>query len=87
MRSLINVKIKSNKQIASLDINNQIETNPKAISEAFNKFFSLIAKDNIWIPNLRHRYPSWDSIEGLHLSTEMNVTLVSMLIYIPQGRF
>ena len=58
VRSLINVKIKSNKQIVSLDINNQIETNPKAISEAFNKFFSLIAKDNIWIPNLGHRYPS-----------------------------
>ena len=87
VRSLINVKIKSNKQIVSLDINNQIETNPKAISETFNKFFSLIAKDNIWIPNLGHRYPSWDGIEGLHLSTEMNVTLVSMLIYIPQGRF
>ena len=28
VRSLINVKIKSNKQITSLNINNQIETNP-----------------------------------------------------------
>ena len=45
VRSLINVKIKSNKQITSLNINNQIETNPKTISEAFNKFFSTIAKD------------------------------------------
>ena len=48
MRSIINVKIKSNKQVTSLNINNQIEqieTNPKTISEAFNKFFSKIAKD------------------------------------------
>ena len=45
MRSLINVKTKSNKQITSLNINNQIETNPKTISDAFNKFFSTIAKD------------------------------------------
>ena len=44
-RSLINVKIKSNKQITSLNINIQIETNPKTISDAFNKFFSTIAKD------------------------------------------
>ena len=44
VRSLINVKIKS-KQISSLNINNQIETNPKTISEDFNKFFSTIAKD------------------------------------------
>ena len=45
VRSLINVKTKSNKQITSLNINNQIETNPKTISDAFNKFFSTIAKD------------------------------------------
>ena len=45
LRSLINVKIISNKQITSLNINDQIETNPKTISEAFNKFFSTIAKD------------------------------------------
>ena len=45
MRSLINVKIKSNKQITTLNINIQIETNPKTISEAFNKFFYSIAKD------------------------------------------
>ena len=44
-RSLINLKIKSNKQITSLNINNQIETNPKTISEAFNKFFSTLTKD------------------------------------------
>ena len=40
VRSLINVKVKSNKQITSLNINNQIETNPKTISEAFDKFGS-----------------------------------------------
>ena len=45
MRSLINGKTKSNKQIASLNINNQIETNPKTTSDAFNRFFSTIAKD------------------------------------------
>ena len=45
VRSIINVKTKSNKQITSLNINNQIETNPKTISDAFNKFFSTIAKD------------------------------------------
>ena len=45
VRSLINVKSKSNEQIASLNINSQIETNPKTISETFNKFFSPIAKD------------------------------------------
>ena len=45
MRSLINVEIKSNKQITSLNINNQIETNAKTISEVFNKSFSTIAKD------------------------------------------
>ena len=31
VRSLINVKTKSNKQITCLNINNQIETNPKTI--------------------------------------------------------
>ena len=31
VRSLINVKTKSNKQITSLNISNQIETNPKTI--------------------------------------------------------
>ena len=45
VRYLINVKTKLNKQITSLNINNQIETNPKTISDAFNKFFSTIAKD------------------------------------------
>ena len=45
VRSLINVKTKSNKQITSLNINNQVETNPKTISDAFKKFFSIIAKD------------------------------------------
>ena len=36
VRSLINVEIKSKKQILSLNIKNQIETNPRTISEAFN---------------------------------------------------
>ena len=45
VKSLINVKTKSNKQITSLNINNQAETNPKTISDAFKKFFSIIAKD------------------------------------------
>ena len=35
VRSLINVKIKSNKQITSLNTNNQIQNNPKTISDAF----------------------------------------------------
>ena len=45
VRSLINIKTKSNKQNTSLNINNQIETNPKTISVAFNKFFFTIAED------------------------------------------
>ena len=45
VRSLINVKTKSNKETTSLNINNQIETKPKTISDTFNKFFSTIAKD------------------------------------------
>ena len=44
VRSPINVKTKSDKQIISLNINNQIETNPKIISDVF-KFFFTIAKD------------------------------------------
>ena len=58
VRSLINVKTKSNKQITSLNINNQIENNPKTISDTFNKFFSTIAKniDNKIIPtNKTHK--------------------------------
>ena len=45
VRSLINVKTKWNKQITSLNINKQIEANPKTISDAFKRFFSTIAKD------------------------------------------
>ena len=45
MRFIINVKIKSNKQIISPNINKQIETNPTTMSETINKFFSTIAKD------------------------------------------
>ena len=43
VRSLINVKINSNKRITSLNINNQTETNPKTI-EAFNIFFPQLLK-------------------------------------------
>ena len=45
VRSLINVKTKSNKQITPLNINNQTDTNPKTMPDAFNKFFYTIAKD------------------------------------------
>ena len=45
MRSLINIKTETNKQITSLNRNKQIEGNPKKISDSFNKFFSIIAKD------------------------------------------
>ena len=58
MRSLININTKSNKQNTSLNINNQIETNPKTISVAFNKFFFTIAEniDNKIIPtNKTHK--------------------------------
>ena len=58
VRSLINLKTQSNKQITSLNINNQIETSPKTISGIFNKFFSTIAKyiDNKIIPtNKTHK--------------------------------
>ena len=52
MWSLANLKIKSNKQITSLNFNKEIESNPKTISKAFNKFFFAIAKniDNNIIP-------------------------------------
>ena len=57
VRSLINVKTKSNKQITSLNINNYTETNPKTISDAFNKFFSTTVKDigNKIIPTNNYR--------------------------------
>ena len=45
VRSLINVKTKSNKQITSLNINASKKTNPKTTSDAFNKSLSTIAKD------------------------------------------
>ena len=45
MRSPINVKMKSDKGIKSLNKYNQIETNPKTISEALNTFFVVISKD------------------------------------------
>ena len=58
VRFLINVKSKLNKQITSLNLNNQIATNPKTISEACNKFFSTIAKavdDKIIPTNKAHK--------------------------------
>ena len=83
MRSLINVKIKSNEQIASLNINNQIETNRKTISEAFNKFFSTIAKDidNKIIPtNKTHKDYLNASIINSSFLTSINDEEVESLI-------
>ena len=46
MRSLINAKTKSNKQITSLNINNQIETNPENNIRTFQQiFFPTFAND------------------------------------------
>ena len=83
MRSLINVKMKSNEQITSLNINNQIETNPKTISEAFNKFFFLIATDidNKIIPtNKTHKDCLNSSIVNSFFLTPINVEKVELLI-------
>ena len=58
VKSLINAKLKSNRQIISLSIKKQIETSHKTISEAFNKCFSIIVKyiDNKIIPtNKTHK--------------------------------
>ena len=57
MRSLINVKTKSNKQMTSLNKNNQIESNSKTISNAFNELSSqLLDIDNKFIPtNKNHK--------------------------------
>ena len=58
VRCLINVKTKSNKQITSLNVNNKIETNPKTISDDFNKSFYTIAKDidnKIILTNKTHK--------------------------------
>ena len=74
LRSLINVKTKSNKQILSLNINNQIEKNPKTISDAFNKFFSTIVRDidNKIIPNNKtHK-------DYLNVSIENSFFLISI---------
>ena len=57
VRSLINVKTKSNKQMTSLNKNNQIESNSKTISDTFNKFSSqLLDIDSKFIPtNKTHK--------------------------------
>ena len=83
VRSWINVKIKSNNQITSLNINNQIETNPKTISEAFNTFFSTIAKDinNKIIPtNKTHKDYLNASIVNSFFVTPINDEEVESLI-------
>ena len=83
VRSLINVKTKSNKQITSLNINNQIETKPKTISETFNKFFSTIAKDidNKIIPtNKTHKDYLNASIVNSFFLTPINDEEVESLI-------
>ena len=83
LRSLINVKIKSNNQITSLNINNQIETNLKTISEDFNSFFSTIAKDidNKIIPtNKTHKDYLDASIVNSFFLTPINDEEVESLI-------
>ena len=83
MRFLINVKIKSNEQITSLNINNQIETNPKTRSEAFNNFFFLTTTDtdNKIIPtNKTHKDCLNASIVNSFFLTPINVEKVELLI-------
>ena len=75
--SLINPRIKSNKNI------NQTETNSKTISEAFNKFFSTIAKDinNKIIPtNKTHKDYLNPSIVNSFFLTPVNDEEVKSLI-------
>ena len=75
MSSLTNIKIKSNKQIASLNINNQIETN--------SKFFSTIAKDihNKIIPtNKTHKEYLNASVVNSFFQTPINDEEVGSLI-------
>ena len=83
MRSVINVKIKSSKQITSLNIKKQTETNPKTISDAFNKFFSIIAKDidNKFIPTKKtHKYSLNVSIAKLFFPAPINHEELESLI-------
>ena len=83
LRSLIYVKIKSNNQITSLNINNQKETNLKTISEDFNSFFSTIAKDidNKIIPtNKTHKDYLDASIVNSFFLTPINDEEVESLI-------
>ena len=88
VRSLINTKIKSNKKITYLYKNNQIETTSKTIPDAFNKFFSTIAKgiDNKIIPtNKTHKDYLNASIHGCsnHLNLEMEAEcLMKTLSYL-----
>ena len=56
-------------------MNNQTETNPKTISEAFNKFFSTIGKDidNKFIPtNKTHKDYLHASIVNSFFLTPIN---------------
>ena len=82
-RFLINVKIKSNKRVTSLNIINQIETNFKTISEDFNKFLSTIAKDidyKIIPTNKTHKdYLNTSLVNSLFL-TPSNDEAVELLI-------
>ena len=83
VRSLINLKIKLNKQITSLYVNNQIQTNPKTISKAFNKFFSTIAEDidNKIIPiNKTHKNYLNASLLNSFFVAPINVGEVESLI-------
>ena len=81
--SLINVKIKSNKQITSLNIKNQIETNPKTISEIFNTFLPIIVKDidyKIILTNKINKDYLNTSAVNLFLQTPKNDEEVKLLI-------
>ena len=83
VRSLVNIKIRSNKQITSLNINEQIETNPKTILEVFSKFFSITAKhiDNKITPtNKTTRDYLNASVVNLFFITSINDKEVEPLI-------
>ena len=61
--------MKSYKWIICRNINNQIDTNPKIISEAFNKFFSTIAK------NIDHKIVPTNKTHKVYLNASVVHTL------------
>ena len=46
IRSIINVKENSKKQIKSIKINDKVESSPKILADSFNNFFVAITKNN-----------------------------------------